>query len=177
MQEIPLTILLNNYFPESKAEKKYKQKMLSLIENEPLAFFRESLKAHFTGSAFILNGNKTKTLFVKHAKLNLWLQPGGHCDGETDVAAVALKETLEETGLKDLIIDNRNIFDIDIHSIPERKGVAEHQHFDVRFLIIANENEEPKISNESVDIQWVKLKEVDRYNKDESIMRMVRKVI
>jgi 8-oxo-dGTP pyrophosphatase MutT (NUDIX family) len=176
MQELPLTILLKNYYPENKAEIKFKKRMLNLIETEQMAFFRESLKAHFTGSAFIINNEKTKALFVKHGKLNLWLQPGGHCDGETDVAAVALKESFEETGLKDLTIDNSKIFDLDIHTIPERKGVPEHQHFDVRFLIIANEKEEPKISDESIDIQWVRLYEVGVYNKDESIMRMVRKV-
>lgn len=70
-----------------------------------------------------------------------------------------------------------NIFDIDIHEIPERKGVPKHLHHDVRFLLEADMNEPLIISSESSDLAWVELTNVVKLNNSESIMRMVFKTI
>ena len=112
---------------------------------------------------------------MHHAKINKWLQPGGHADGETNIAKVALKEAEEETGLLNLKIFPE-IFDIDIHTIAARKEVPEHLHYDIRFLIMADEAELFQISNESTDIQWIRLNEIEKYNNEESILRMVNKI-
>lgn len=171
-----LKSLLENYKIAHNLETDFKNKMLQLLENEVDCFSRSLLAGHFTGSAFIINFNKTKTLLVRHAKLNRWLQPGGHCDGDPDVAAVALKEAEEETGLKNFKFAKNEIFDLDIHTIPEHKGVPEHLHYDIRFLLIGDENERIQISNESTDIQWVELNKIEEYTKEESLLRMVRKL-
>jgi 8-oxo-dGTP pyrophosphatase MutT (NUDIX family) len=168
-------ILLEKYNSIYSEELDYKQNMLQLIELAPRCYSRDLLEGHFTASAFIVNNDCTKTLLVKHRKLNKWLQPGGHCDGEQNLLKVAIKEANEETGLSNFDTDSE-IFDIDIHSIPERKGVPEHLHYDVRFLLISNENDELKISDESVDLQWIPLGQIVNYNPDASIMRMVNKV-
>lgn len=171
-----LNFLLNKYFPIDENEKIYRLKMLQLLENEPLCFSRELLSGHFTASAFIVNQQKTQTLLLKHAKLNCWLQPGGHCDGDPDVENVAIKEVLEETGLIVEKSPNPEIFDIDIHTIPERKSVPEHLHYDVRFLFLVDENDKIQISDESIDLKWIGFTEIESYNIDESVRRMVRKI-
>jgi 8-oxo-dGTP pyrophosphatase MutT (NUDIX family) len=175
MQENDLKTLLSNYQPIDHKEREYKIKILHFLKNQPLAYLRESLEGHITGSAFVVNQHFTKTLLIKHAKLNRWQQPGGHCDGEKDVANVAIKETIEETGLHDLVC-LQDIFDIDIHTIPARKNVEEHLHYDIRFLIIASEAEKLKISDESTDIQWVKFSDIKKFTQENSILRMVEKV-
>ena len=43
----------------------------------------------------------------------------GHSDGEKDVLAVATREAVEESGL-DVVALDTEIFDIDVHGIPER---------------------------------------------------------
>jgi 8-oxo-dGTP pyrophosphatase MutT (NUDIX family) len=177
MHRKPILSLLENYFPDDLAEQTFKNKMVEFIKNEPNCFERSLLKGHITGSAFIVNVQKTKTLLVNHAKLNRWLQPGGHCDGDANVAKVSLKEALEETGLTQLQIRETEIFDIDIHTIPERKGVPEHLHYDVRFLIVADETEPIKISDESTDVKWIPIIAVEKYNNEESVLRMVRKIV
>ncbi len=176
MHRKQLLNLLNQYEPTLEIEQNFKKEIIQFVENEPDCFKRQLLKGHITGSAFVLNNQKTKVVLVHHAKLNCWLQPGGHADGESNIAKVALIEAQEETGLMNLEI-KPNIFDIDIHTIPARKEVPEHLHYDIRFLIIANENEPFQISHESTDILWVYLNEIDNFKVDFSVKRMVDKAV
>ena len=62
------------------------------------------------------------TLLVQHKKLNRWLQPDGHTDGNGNLFEVALHETSEGTGLVLFIFMpvTNLIFDIDVQKIPER---------------------------------------------------------
>lgn len=175
MHRQQLIRLLSEYFPKNITEIQYKDEVLLFIENEPNCFKRELLKGHITGSAFIVNKEFTKTVLVHHTKIAKWLQPGGHADGETDIAKVAMKEAEEETGLFNLEISPQ-IFDIDIHTIGARKEVPVHLHYDIRFLLIADETEPFQISHESTDIQWIMLSEIEKYNNEESILRMVNKI-
>ncbi len=172
-----LKSLLYDYNPYDKTEKYNKEKMLQLLNYEPICFSRELLTGHFTASAFIINSQKTKTVLVKHAKLNRWVQPGGHCDGDSNLFNVALKEANEETGLLKLHLISNSIFDLDIHTIPMRKEVQSHLHYDVRFLLIADESEPFVISDESTDIKWVMISNIADFNVDESILRMARKIL
>jgi 8-oxo-dGTP pyrophosphatase MutT (NUDIX family) len=144
--------------------------------NHPRAYHRDHLPGHITGSAWIINRDRTKTLLVQHAKLKRWLQPGGHADGERDVLNVARREAEEETGLKKITPLRETIFDLDIHLIPDRKDFPQHWHYDVRFLFEANEKDELVISDESTGLKWFELhllKELTENNN--SIMRMVHK--
>ncbi len=175
MQANKNKILLENYHSEFEEELENKIKMLQLLKYEPICYTRDLLEGHFTASAFIVNAAQNKTLLIKHLKLNKWLQPGGHCDGDSNLLNVALKEAQEETGLQNFIYENK-IFDLDIHTIPERKGVPEHKHYDVRFLLTANESDSLVISDESVDLQWILLAEVPNFNGETSILRMVQKI-
>jgi 8-oxo-dGTP pyrophosphatase MutT (NUDIX family) len=114
-------------------------------------------------------------LLTHHRKLNLWIQLGGHADGEADLLAAALREVNEESGLKRVRAVLAEIFDVDRHRIPARKTEPEHWHFDVRFLIEADATEPVVVSDESHDVAWVPLADVTRLNAEESVARMVRK--
>lgn len=140
-------------------------------------FERTHLPGHITGSSWIVDPNHQQTLLVHHAKLNKWLQPGGHADGDQNVLQVALREAEEETGLKNLKVANNLPFDIDIHTIPARKDMPEHFHFDIRFLIEASPNDPIIVSEESHDVKWIKLDALEKLNQEESIVRMKKKII
>jgi 8-oxo-dGTP pyrophosphatase MutT (NUDIX family) len=175
MHRNPLLQLLANHQPFNQEEAQFKQQMIEFVNQNPDCFERSLLIGHITGSAWIVDKSRQFTLLTHHQKLDKWFQTGGHCDGDSDVLNVAMKEAREETGLIDTQAISSNIFDIDIHEIPERKGVPTHLHYDVRFLLEADMNEPLIISSESSDLAWVELSKVSQLNDNQSIMRMVRK--
>ncbi len=129
---------------------------------------------HFTSSAFIMNESGTHLLLVKHRKLGIWLQPGGHADGNENLYEVAVREMQEETGVMPST-GSTKILDLDIHEIPAHGRENAHQHFDVRYLLIADAGKPLLISDESTDLAWVPISEIEKYTKEESLLRMLRK--
>lgn len=65
---------------------------------------------------------------------------------------------------------------MDVHIIPEYKGVPKHKHYDLRYLLEADMNETLIVSSESKTLAWLSLTEVEKFNAAESIMRMVSQV-
>lgn len=129
-----------------------------------------------TGSSWIIDEKGSSVLLVHHKKLNRWLQPGGHADGEEDIISVASKEAEEETGLKSLKLVNDNVFDLDIHLIPTHKDVKLHFHHDIRFMFTADKNERYIVSEESNELAWISLDSIHEYiGNNDSIHRMVLK--
>lgn len=137
-------------------------------------FVRERLEGHFTGSAWLVSVDGQRTLLTHHRKLDRWLQPGGHADGDSDLARVALTEALEESGVAGLRVDGEAIFDLDRHWIPGRGDVPGHWHFDVRYVVHAVDSEAYVVGEESHDLAWRPVGEVAQ-EPDESLRRMARK--
>jgi 8-oxo-dGTP pyrophosphatase MutT (NUDIX family) len=138
---------------------------------------RSQLSGHLTGSAWVVDAGRTRTLLTHHRKLDKWLQLGGHADGDPDLRAVALREAREESGLTRLRAVSAEIFDLDRHWIPARKAEPAHWHYDLRFLIEADQAELLAVSDESHDLAWVELARVTALNPEESMARMVRKTV
>ncbi|MCX8491954.1 MAG: NUDIX hydrolase [Cyclobacteriaceae bacterium] len=166
--------LLENYLSPFQEEQLFKRHFLELLKDAN-AFQRTHLPGHITGSAWVVNADANKTLLVHHAKLNKWVQPGGHADGDENVLAVAKREAEEETGLMNFKIDG-SIFDIDIHTIPARKDFPQHQHYDIRFLFRADEYEPIIISEESHDVKWIPIDQLTNYTTERSVLRMSEKL-
>lgn len=139
-------------------------------------FRRELLEGHITGSAWIVDRARRRALLTHHRKLGIWVQLGGHADGNPDVAAVAMREAEEESGLGDLRLVSPDIFDIDIHAIPARGAEPEHFHYDCRFLIEAGD-EDYIVSDESHDLAWIELDRITDYTREDSVLRMRAKTL
>lgn len=167
----PLLDLLDDYLNRHPAETEVATRFRRFVAAEPDCFQRSLLIGHVTGSAWIIDPTGTKTLLTHHAKLERWLQLGGHADGDPDVAAVALREAREESGIAAFRLVHHGIFDIDIHTIPERKGTPEHLHYDVRFLLQAGSTTFV-VSDESIDLAWVPLAELEEFSTEASMLRM-----
>lgn len=138
-------------------------------------FQRYHLPGHFTGSAWITNPEHTHTLLVHHAKLNRWLQPGGHADGEEDLLAVALREAREETGVIRFEVKTSAFFDLDIHPIPARADFPAHDHYDVRFWLIADPSDKVEVSEESHDVRWISFHDLPHFTEEKSVHRLLQK--
>ena len=138
-------------------------------------YVRERLAGHFTASCWLVDRSGDKALLTHHRKLGMWLQLGGHADGERDLQVVALKEAEEESGLSGLSIA-AGIFDLDRHWIPEHKGVPAHWHYDVRYVVHAGEDEAYTVSEESHDLAWRTIADLAvEVGIDASVQRMARK--
>ncbi len=169
---------LNTYQPDNSDEIQFKEHMLDLLSTYgEQAFLRELKHAHFTASAWLVNSTFTEALLLAHKKLQQWLQPGGHADGNTDLLAVALKEAQEETGLNKLLVHSANIFDIDIHCIPAKGTIAEHLHYDVRFLISVSADQNVLLNEESLAYRWVGMATMTEVTDNTSIIRMANKTL
>ena len=114
---------------------------------------RERLEGHFTASAWLVDAHGRRALLTHHRKLDRWLQPGGHADGDRDLARAALREAEEESGLRDLVVE-AELFDLDRHWIPERGAEPGHWHYDVRFVVHATGSEDFVVGEESHDLAW-----------------------
>lgn len=169
---------LENYIPEDGEEIQFRDSFFQFISSYPDCFERTQQKGHITGSAWIINQSFDKALLTHHRKLDRWLQLGGHADGESNIIKVSQKEASEESGLQSLKLLSEDIFDIDIHPIPERKNEPEHLHYDVRFLFQADEYEPFYISEESINLGWIALDQLEeKTKKNASILRMARKTL
>lgn len=139
------------------------------------AFERSNRVGHFTGSSWLVSEDGHRVLLMHHRKLDRWLQPGGHADGEVDLAGVALREAREETGVAGLHVEG-TVFDIDRHVIPARGDESEHWHYDVRYVVRAGADERFVLNAESRGLAWRPVIDVaDDESLDASLRRMACK--
>jgi 8-oxo-dGTP pyrophosphatase MutT (NUDIX family) len=148
---------------------------VALLADPEDPYRRERLAGHFTASAWLVDASAQRLLMTHHRKLDRWLQLGGHADGDRDLAAVALREAEEESGLSGLVVDPE-IFDLDRHWIPERGEVPGHWHYDVRYVVRVTGSEDFAVSDESHALAW---RDIDALpvepGIDASIVRMAQK--
>lgn len=164
------------------------------MASSPRIFENSYAPGHLTGSALVVNQDFSAVVLTLHKKIKKWLQLGGHADGEFRLHDVALREAYEESGLKQLKLwdyynHNRILLsapkldllgsplpiDFDIHEIPEHKGFPSHKHYDVRYLIVADD-EQLVCSHESDDLRWFSLEEAFTICDEESMRRQLAKL-
>lgn len=159
-------------------EAAFVQRARQFVATHPDTFFRDHLPAHVSASTWVVNPARTAVLLMHHRKLDCWLQPGGHADGDTDMRAVALKECIEETGVapEHIRLVSDEIFDVDIHATQEPHPDAQpHHHIDVRYLVEIDDNVPVPGNEESFELRWVPVSLVARFNNSRSTLRMVDK--
>ena len=171
----PLLDLLDDYAIRYPSELDCVQRYREFVSTQPDCFQRELLIGHVTGSAWLINRAGTHVLLTHHRKLDLWVQLGGHADGEPDIASVALTEAREESGIHALQLLSPKIFDLDIHSIPARGAEPEHLHYDARFALQAIDTDQFKLSAESKALEWVEITRLADKTTEPSMLRMAEK--
>ncbi len=167
---------LDAYVPADEREAEMRARVAAFVAAAgPSAFERTNGLGHLTASAWVVDPERAFTVLLHHRKLDRWLQPGGHVEGDPDLRSAALREAREETGLRTLRALGDEIYDIDIHRIPARAAEPAHDHFDVRFAFEADPRERFVCNDESRDVRWIALADLAQYGIDDSVRRLVRK--
>lgn len=152
--------MLKRYIPYNEQEK---EDVSLIIKAENIfgnILTRENKFCHLTSSAFILNKEHTKILFIFHNIYNSWSWIGGHADGDDDMLYVAKKETKEETSLEKFNVLSEMPISVEILPVKShvRKGkyVPAHLHLNVTYLFEADENDAIHIlEDENNNIGWL----------------------
>ena len=168
-------VLMDLDLSERAAEVEARRRMVELLDGEPGCFLRSTFPGHFTGGAFVVSADGSRVLLNHHRKLNRWLCFGGHCDGEEDVLAVARREAWEETGIEGLIVASPRPWDLDIHPIPAHGDEPQHEHYDIRWMMIAPEEVREVCSDESHELAWFTPEEALERAPGGSMPRLVAK--
>jgi len=168
--------LLARCTPADATERAFVGRLGALLGHGEAAFSRDHYDpGHVTASAFVLDPTGSRLLLIHHAKLGIWVQPGGHVDPEdVDVLAAARREVREEVGLAELELAREGVFDVDIHPLPARATAPRHEHFDVRFVFRAA-TLDFAASDEVMGARWVAIDELAAVT-DASVQRAASKL-
>ena len=165
-----LELLLEAHVSCDSVEMDSMTRIRTFVAEHSDPFARENVSGHITGSAFVLDP-LGRLLLSHHRKLGIWVQLGGHADEERLAHSVALREAQEESGLQDLtfhpdlLFDDASprLLDVDVHTIPARLDEPEHEHHDLRFLLVTREPDSVRHDFlESHALEWVTLDEAER---------------
>jgi 8-oxo-dGTP pyrophosphatase MutT (NUDIX family) len=126
--------------------------LLAEFDRLPDAFSETADPVHATGSAIVVGPRGV--VLLKHKRLGLWLQPGGHIDPGESPWEAALREAREETGLDVSFADVADdgiprLVHVDVH--PGGRG---HTHLDLRYMVDGGVAEPNPPEGESQEIAW-----------------------
>jgi 8-oxo-dGTP pyrophosphatase MutT (NUDIX family) len=175
MHRNPLIQQLQEYQTRWPEEAALAQRFIRFLTDHDDGFERELQVGHVTGSAWLVNRAGTHILLTHHKKLNIWVQLGGHADGDSDLLRVSMREAEEESGLSEIVPVSTQIFDIDAHAIPRRGDFPEHTHWDIRYALQAKGNEDYVVSEESHDLRWVEIATLPGFTQEATLLRMAAK--
>jgi 8-oxo-dGTP pyrophosphatase MutT (NUDIX family) len=151
-----------------------RRRVLAFVDEPPDALLRSCAVGHLTGSALVVDPASRRFLLLFHAKMRRWLQPGGHADGDGEMAHVSLHEATEETGIAGLRVVTPAI-DLDVHVFHHAAGAEpDHLHLDIRHLVLAPAGALPAGNHESEGIRWVSLDELTTVEPEPGLARLAR---
>jgi 8-oxo-dGTP pyrophosphatase MutT (NUDIX family) len=140
---------------------------------------RKQMPAHFTASALLVDIASGRVALLRHARLDNWLQPGGHAEAIDKglMHHAAVREANEETGCAvRLYHDPPTLLDVDVHLIPARADDPAHHHLDLRFLVVAQDPQALALNAaESFAVHWLSFDAAMWRAADPPLRRMIRK--
>ena len=146
--------LLTGWVSPDSAQESLRSTYVEHLHTHPDGHARSCYPAHLTAGALVLSHDRTRVLLNLHRKAGRWFHFGGHIEpADPTLAAAALREATEESGLSGLAIDA-----VPLHLSRHEVGFCDPRgpvdHLDVRVLARLGEDLDPVVSEESLDVRW-----------------------
>jgi 8-oxo-dGTP pyrophosphatase MutT (NUDIX family) len=153
--------------PADEREVGARERFLAELDRLPFPFSEHADPTHVTASAIVV-GTRGTVLHV-HRRIGIWLQPGGHIEARETPWDAAMRESVEETGLPVHHPDGEPaLVHVDVHDAP--RG---HLHLDLRYLLLAPDDDPAPAPGESQQARWFSWDEADEVA-DESLRNALR---
>ncbi|GAA1691937.1 NUDIX hydrolase [Nonomuraea maheshkhaliensis] len=161
--------VLSTWTAPTPGEEALREQFLDHLREHDDAMLRECVPGHLTATTAVLSHDGAKVLLTLHPKAKMWLPMGGHCEiSDTSLAAVALREAWEESGISGLRLLPGPLA-LDRHAVwchPPRCW-----HLDVEYAAVAPAGAEAVMSDESLDLRWFPVDEIPELS-DEATRRL-----
>lgn len=168
--------LLTAYNPATTIETTDKERTLALLDQgDP---WSRDLPVHLTASALIVHPPTRRVLLRWHARMQAWLQVGGHGDpGERDPLDVVLREAREETGLDDVTPwPDSAVRQIAVLPVPAGATEPAHEHADLRFVLATATPEAARPEKPTAELRWLTLPEAFALVTELNLIEFLNKV-
>ncbi len=158
--------VLSEWAAPDAAQEGLREVYTAHLAAHPDGMWKACRAGHLTASALVVDPVRERALLTLHGKLGLWLQTGGHCEpGDATLAAAALREATEESGIAGLRL------------LPAPAGLDRHHtpcavHLDVQYAAVAPAGARPVMSDESRDLRWFPFDQVAEVA-DLSVVRLL----
>lgn len=147
--------LLTSWAAPTPEQEELRRSYLAHLEAHDDSTAKGGPPAHFTASCLVVDETRERVLLTLHPKVGRWLQFGGHLEADdSSVAAGALREALEESGLTPATLQlEPALAQLDRHALGSRFTRCT-EHLDLRWVAVAAPGAEPVASAESLDLAW-----------------------
>lgn len=145
---------LAGWHPMADGQRDLQTRFLAHLSEHADGLSRDCHPDHVTASGLVVSHDRSKVLLNLHGRYQIWMQFGGHCEGDdTTLADAALREMVEESGIEALRLVGRSPVQLSRHEV-QCGPIRPSHHLDVRYVAVAPPDAEPVTSAESVDVRW-----------------------
>jgi 8-oxo-dGTP pyrophosphatase MutT (NUDIX family) len=148
--------------PVDQREHESIERILAELEHLVDPFDEHASAVHVTASGIVVG--ERGVLLLKHRRLGIWVQPGGHVDPGEAPWEAAMREVREETGLEVALSSSpfasatmSQIYALD--HVDVHPGPRGHTHLDLRYLMqagVGGRSIDPcPPPEESQEVEWL----------------------